>query len=119
VVRSHGIPIVAAPSNEPTLRRAALDNPLTRLCLDGRPAYRVSKAGCAELIRALNGGYHYRKLQISGAEPRYADSPEKNDDSHVAEAEEYRLLGSGEGRARLMPAESQLAPRYRQTEAEM
>jgi hypothetical protein len=104
VVRSHGIPIVAAPSNEPTLRRAALDNPLTRLCLDGRPAYRVSKAGCAELIRALNGGYHYRKLQISGAEPRYADSPEKNDDSHVAEAEEYRLLGSGEGSAALMPA---------------
>jgi hypothetical protein len=37
----------------------------------------------------------------------------------VAEAEEYRLLGSGEGRAALMPAESQLAPRYRQTEAEM
>lgn len=104
VVRAAGIPIQAAPSNEPTLRRAALDNPLTRLCMDNRPGYAVSKAGCAELIRALNGGFHYRELQVSGPQKRYSESPEKNDDSHVAESEEYRLLGSGEGRAALRPA---------------
>ncbi len=108
VVRAHGIPISAAPSNEPTLRQAALDNPLSRLAVDGRPSYLVSRAGCSELIRALSGGYHYRQLQISGAEKRYHQSPEKNDDSHVAEAEQYRLLGCGEGRAALRPAEPQL-----------
>lgn len=103
VVRAAGIPIEGAPSNEPTLRRAALDQPLTRLCVDNRPAYLVSKAGCKDLIRALNGGFHFRELKVSGPQKRYADSPEKNDDSHVAEAEEYRLLGCGEGRAALRP----------------
>lgn len=108
VVRAHGIPIQAAPSNEPTLRRAALDNPLTRLCVDGRPAYLASKAGCGELIRALAGGFHFRELQVSGPKKRYAEAPEKNDDSHIAEAEEYRLLGCGEGRAALRPQEANL-----------
>lgn len=105
VVRAAGIPIQAAPTNEPTLRIAALDNPLTRLCVDGRPAYLVSKAGCKELIRALAGGYHFRELQVKGTGgKRYGEKPEKNDDSHVAEAEQYRLVGCGEGAAALRPA---------------
>lgn len=112
IVRAKGIPITAAPSNEPTLRRAALDEPLTRLCVDGRPAYLVSKAGCQELIRALAGGFHFRELQVTGGK-RYGDKPEKNDDSHVAESEEYRLLGCGEGAAALRPA-SHLGVGYEQ-----
>jgi hypothetical protein len=102
IVRAAGIPIHAAPSNVAVLRRAALDQPLTRICMDSRPAYLLSPR-CERLRQALMGGYHYRELQVSGTEPRYSDEPEKNDASHIAEAEEYRLLGGGEGRNALTP----------------
>jgi len=113
IVRAAGIPCRPTASNVAAVRRAALDNPLTRLCMDGKPAYLLSGHGCPNLRRALAGGYHYRQLQIRGTE-RYSDTPEKNDDSHVAEAEEYRLQGAGEGRAALRPAEPQLQRTRRQ-----
>lgn len=107
ICRAAGLPIVAAPSNIPALRRAAIDNPLMRSCFDGGPGLLVSP-NCERVIKALMGGYHYRQIQVSGPEPRYSDTPEKNMDSHIAEALEYGLLGAGEGRAALQPAEPQL-----------
>lgn len=107
ICRAAGLPIQSAPSNIPALRRAAVDNPLMRSCFDGGPGLLVSP-NCERVIKALMGGYHYRQLQVSGPEPRYSDTPEKNMDSHIAEALEYGLLGAGEGRAALRPAEPQL-----------
>jgi hypothetical protein len=95
ILQAHGIPCEPAPSNEPLLRRAALANPLTRLSLDGRPAFVLSPR-CKRLRRALQGGFCYRRANVSGE--RYADVPDKNLYSHVAEALEYALLGLGEGR---------------------
>lgn len=106
IVRAAGIPIQPAPSNVAALRRAALDRPLIRLALNGRPGYQLSPR-CERLREALMGAYHYRELQVSGADPRYSDEPEKNEASHIAEAEEYRLLGCGEGREALRPPEPQ------------
>ena len=99
VFRAKGIPMQPAPSNNPTLRCASLDAPLTRLCMDGRPAYMASKEGCGPLIKGLSGGFHYPELKISGVEKRYHEKWLKNMDSHVCEAEQYRLYGSGEGQA--------------------
>lgn len=82
IVRAAGIPCEPTETNIAAVRRAALDNPLTRLCVDGKPAYKLSGAKCPNLRRSLAGGYHYRQLKLSG-EARYSDIPEKNDDSHV------------------------------------
>jgi hypothetical protein len=45
--------------------------------------------------KGFNGGYRYRKLQVSGGE-RYSDEPEKNKYSHPHDALQYLLLGAGE-----------------------
>ena len=52
---------------------------------------------CHKLRKAMMGGYHYRRIQVTGDE-RYQDSPNKNEWSHVAEALQYAMLGAGEGK---------------------
>jgi hypothetical protein len=52
---------------------------------------------CKNLIRGFMGGYHYRRMQVSGE--RYDERPNKNRFSHVHDAFQYLLLGAGEGRA--------------------
>jgi hypothetical protein len=52
---------------------------------------------CNNLIKGFDGGYHYRRMQVSGE--RYDDKPNKNRFSHVHDALQYMLLGAGEGRA--------------------
>ena len=98
-----GVPVQAAPSNSATLRRAAVANPLLRLCADGLPAMLVSPK--AKMIRkGLAGGFCFRRLKVSGDE-RYIDTPDKNIYSHPVEALEYMALGEGEGSAALIPAD--------------
>lgn len=111
ILRAHGIPFEAAPTNNPLLRRAAITNPLTRLCMDGRPALLVHED--AKMIRrGLMGGFHYRRVQVPGTE-RFMDVPEKNRWSHPVESLEYGLLGLGEGHLSLIPAS--LPKRKRET----
>ncbi|MGE3479754.1 MAG: hypothetical protein AB7G80_09840, partial [Dongiaceae bacterium] len=50
------------------------------------------------LRKRFRGGYHYKRMQVSG-EARYDDKPNKNKFSHVHDALQYMLLGAGEGRA--------------------
>lgn len=63
---------------------------------EGQPGFLVSPS-CRMLRKALAGKYYYRRVQVGGDE-RYADSPTKNEYSHVADALQYCLLGGGEGR---------------------
>lgn len=99
-------------SNDPAIRREAVVVPLSRI-IDGQPGLIVSPK-CQVLRKAMAGGYRYRRVQVTGAE-RYADRPEKNKFSHVAEAAQYLMLGGGEGKSiikrarhgRIMPQ-----PRY-------
>jgi len=51
---------------------------------------------CKELIKGFEGGYHYRRMQVSGE--RYEDKPAKDRFSHIHDALQYLMLGSGEGR---------------------
>ena len=51
---------------------------------------------CKELIKGFEGGYGYRRMQVSGE--RYDDKPDKNRFSHIHDALQYLMLGGGEGR---------------------
>ena len=64
IQRASGIPMMPAPSNDHNARKTALN----RLLLGGDridgqnvPKYLISRAGCPNLIRALSGGYSYKK----------------------------------------------------------
>jgi hypothetical protein len=50
---------------------------------------------CVTLRKAMLGGYHYKRLKVSGE--RYAEKPDKNRYSHIAEGMCYtatRLFAS-------------------------
>lgn len=91
---THGFKVFPAPSQDPKMRIAALAGPCERM-IDGKPGLLVSKAGCPMLHKGLSGGWHYKRLQISG-EDRYADVPNKNELSHICDGAGYGLLGAGE-----------------------
>ena len=65
--------------------------------VDGKPGLRVH-ARCNRLRKALSGGYHFKRIGISGGNDRFRDAPNKNDSSHVGDAYGYLLLGAGEHR---------------------
>lgn len=104
VVNAAGIPISPAPTNDWILRREAVATNLTRLTMLGRPAL-VIDPRCKVLRKAHQGGYCYRRLQVSGRET-FADKPDKTEYSHVAEALQYALVGIGEDRRAVDAGES-------------
>lgn len=93
VIQSKGIPIEPAIQTL-TIRLESVRKPL-RTLIDGRPQF-VLHPRCAQLRRAMLGGYHYRKIRVSGE--RYSAEPEKNLYSNPADALAYggtRLFGAG------------------------
>ena len=76
IMRAAGIPCTPTLSNDPSLRRAALEMPMKELCMDGKPRFLISPK--AKMIRkGLQGGFCYRRLQLSGE--KYTDEPDKNE----------------------------------------
>lgn len=102
MMRAAGIPVTPTPTNDPVLRREAVAKSMTTLVMGGQPALVLSPR-CKMLRKALAGGYRYRRLQVAGEE-RYTDVPDKGRYSHVADAQQYLMLGAGEGRALIKPA---------------
>lgn len=84
-----GIRIDPAPTNSIDYRREALKKPLMEL-IDGQPAILISPR-CKKLRQALNSGFRYKKLNVSGAE-RFSEDVEKNEFADMAEAAEYAML---------------------------
>jgi hypothetical protein len=101
ILRAEGIVALPAPTNDFLIRVEAVDSVLSRMD-DGHASFVLSPR-CVVLKAAMEGGYHYRRLQVSGQES-YAQEPSKNRYSHVAEALQYMLLGAGEGRTLLLAA---------------
>jgi hypothetical protein len=87
-----GRPVRAASTNDLSVRLEAVRAPLNRM-VDGAPGFLLSPV-CPRLRKALAGGYHLRRIQVSGE--RYADKPEKDEHSHVSDACQYTLMGGGE-----------------------
>ena len=82
-------------TNSPILRQAATDYFLSMLVERGQPAYLIDP-DATELIRALAGGYQFRKTK----DGRNSNDVDKNDDSHVGEANEYGDLWFQRGEQR-------------------
>ena len=100
IMWKHGINVQPTHTNDPDIRRASLVNNLTRLCMDGKPAFLISPK-CKMWRKGLAGGFCYKRVQVAGDE-RYKDEPDKNKYSHVCEAGEYGLMSAGEGRKALV-----------------
>ncbi len=71
-------------SNSPVHRQGATDHFLSMLVDRGMPAYQVDP-GAVELIEALEGGFMWKKFK----DGRPSTEVEKNDASHVGEANQY------------------------------
>lgn len=95
ILKKHGVHAKPASTNDWTPRRDAVESAHGRL-VHGEPGY-LLHPDCKVLRKAKQGGYCLRRLAVVGQE-RYRDAPDKNEYSHVAEAEQYMMLGGGEGR---------------------
>lgn len=94
VVCGCGIPTVAAPTNEFTIRTDAVRLCLAMSTMSGEPEI-IIHPRCKMLIKALSGGYCLRRKQVAGDE-QFRDQPDKeNPYSHVAEAMQYLVVGLG------------------------
>ena len=109
VLRANGVNAHPASTNDPVIRRAALDRVLTRT-VKGRPAFQVSPR-CRVIRKGLAGGFHYKRVATTGQEGLFRDVPNKNIFSHVCEALEYALLDGGEHA--IINADKAVAPRLR------
>lgn len=81
-----------APTNLPTPRQQAVRD--TLVVEEGVPRALFDPVHVPTLRRAYNGGYRFRKLRVTGDE-RYDPQPEKNNYSHVADADQYLALMEG------------------------
>ena len=97
ILRGAGLRAFPAPSNSVDLRLEAVSSQLTKM-VEGKPAFLIDRR-CQQLIKGFDGGYQYKRMEVSGE--RYADKPDKNMYSHIHDALQYMMLGAGEGRALL------------------
>jgi hypothetical protein len=99
IVDATGVPMVAAHTNDFTIRCDTVRRLLTTMTWRARPALVISSK-CRTLRKALASKYCLKRLQVTGEE-RFQDRPIKNEWSHAAEALQYGLLGAGEDAATL------------------
>lgn len=64
----------------------------TNRIIDGRAALMVSRTGCPILRKGFLGGYHFRRIAVSGEE-KYQDEPNKNKYSHPHDGAQYVAMG--------------------------
>lgn len=84
-----GIETRPAQSNDPRVRRTAVDQMLRKACGANEPGFVVSAPDCPRLIAALAGEYRFKR----NADGKVQPTPEKNQASHVADALQYAVLG--------------------------
>lgn len=113
ILHANGITATPCHTNDTTIRRESLGR-LLRGMLDGKPAFLLSPR-CKILRKGLAGGFCYKRVQVAGKE-RYQDKPDKNRFSHPVEALEYMLLGGGEGRSLVTPANAPPLPEFASAE---
>lgn len=96
ILKANDVFAVPAKTNEPELRIEATAAPMRRL-IDGEPGMLIHPQ-CRTLRKGYAGGYNFRRVQVAGDE-RFRDVPDKNMYSHVCDADQYVMIGAGEGKA--------------------
>ncbi len=96
ILATVGVDAMPAITNDFTVRREAVAQPLSEL-VDGRPRLLLSPK-CIITRKGMAGGYAYRRLRLANEE-RYQSKPDKNRYSHPCEAGQYLNLGMGEDRS--------------------
>lgn len=86
VLKTKNFKVLPARTNNIVARIAAVDSFLARQ-IDGGPAWLIDR-NCDTLIKALRSGYRYKIKKSGEAE----DKPEKNEYSHIADAQQYACL---------------------------
>lgn len=94
VLRANGVAAFPTSTNDPQIRRDALDRALTRTVAGGRPGFAVSRR-CKVVRKGLAGGFNYKRIANASGD-RYHDVPDKNKFSHICEALEYAMMDAGE-----------------------
>lgn len=94
ILRGCGLKALPASSNDVSLRTEAVNKTLTTM-VEGNSGLLIDYR-CRTIIKGFEGGYQYRRVQVSGE--RYSDKPDKNMYSHIHDALQYLMLGAGEGR---------------------
>ena len=94
IMRGAGLNARPAPSNDVALRLESVSAPLSRM-IEGLSGLLIDQR-CRTIIKGFEGGYQYKRIQVSGE--RYAEKPDKNHFSHIHDALQYLMLGAGEGR---------------------
>ena len=77
-------------TNDP-LRRWEAVNSFLLSDIDGKPAFEIG-SDCTVLKKGFNGGYQFRRLNVSGE--KYADKADKNEYSHPHDALQYLCQGA-------------------------
>ena len=85
--------VVPASTNSPNTRIETVDRYFSRNA-DGRPAIIMDKVNTVWLQRACSV-YSWKEEMKRGVARRFADSPDKTIESHIAEALQYALLRPG------------------------
>lgn len=93
-----GLEVVPAPfpgqDNDIVYRIEAASSPMRRL-IDGEPGILIHP-DCKVLRKAYQGGYAYKRIKVVGSD-RWRDLPDKDRYSHPADADQYMMIGGGEG----------------------
>jgi hypothetical protein len=105
MVRASGLKAFPARTNVTTARVGAVEKFLNRQ-IDGGPARLLCPVGARPLITAYRGGYRY-KIKKSG---EHEDSPEKNNHSHIADADQYACLHADADQGGAVNARQQARP---------
>lgn len=114
-VRAAGLRINPGKTNGFVARRSAVAWFMSKLT-NGQPMLLMDPC-CGVLRKGFNGGYKYRRIQVTGEE-RYTEEPMKNQYSHPHDALQYVAMESG-GVQATMPKgpPRRAAPTYSITDA--
>lgn len=93
ILKAEGINVLPAKSIRPSERIEAVNSILSRN-VGGTPALCIDR-GCPKLRQGFNGGYRFKKIG-SGDAKRTLPDPDKNEYSHVHDALQYAIVGTGE-----------------------
>jgi hypothetical protein len=93
ILKGEGIQVYPSPGFRLQERIEGINSILSR-SIGGKPALLVS-AACKKLRQGFNGGYRYKKIG-TGDSARTLPDPEKNQYSHVHDALQYLIAGTGE-----------------------